>query len=119
MKRFDAYIGALESALQKTPEVLKAICVNLSIHVGNGMVNHLVVIISNESLVGRQSISEQRGSGRYVLSHFGLEWLLLAACNNLCMDSSAPFRKTQHRSLSLFALRHPFLCRQTTMHILR
>ena len=39
MKRFDAHVGAFDGALQQRPEVLAAVGVDFTVHVGLGMVD--------------------------------------------------------------------------------
>jgi hypothetical protein len=52
MERLDTHVGSADAALEKTPEVLKAIGVNLPVDELDSMVNDLVRIVSGQSLIG-------------------------------------------------------------------
>jgi hypothetical protein len=86
MKRFDTYIGSADAALEETPEVLKGIGVNLPIHVLDSMVNHLVRIVSGQSLIGEQEVGIESGSRLNMLPDFGLQNRLAAAGHNDSAD---------------------------------
>ena len=49
MKRFDANIGSVDAALQEAPEVLKAIGVDVTIDVFDGVIDDLMGIVASQS----------------------------------------------------------------------
>ena len=56
VERLHADIRAMNTPLEQTPEVLKAVGVNLAIDILHSMVDHLMCIITFESVVGKQGI---------------------------------------------------------------
>ena len=56
MERLDTDIGSVDAAVQETPEVLKAISVNLSVNVFLSMVGNFVGIILSQPIIGVQGI---------------------------------------------------------------
>jgi hypothetical protein len=57
MKWFDADIGSVQAALQKTPEVLQSVRVNLPIHILLGMVDNLMGKVLFQALIRFQRIT--------------------------------------------------------------
>src|SRR5947208_4071155 len=60
MERLDVYVGALQSALEQTPEVFEPVRVHLPINVPLGMVNRLVDEVWPQSLIGHERIGVDR-----------------------------------------------------------
>ena len=89
VERFNRNVGTADTALQKTPKVLQSVGMYVPIDVGNGMVDHLMSVVSSESIVGSQRIGMERGPGFNVLSDFGLECMLLAVRNDGGTDLAA------------------------------
>lgn len=58
----DRNVGALESSLEKRPEVFHAVCVNLSVNVLLGVVNGLVDEILVQSPIGKKCIGVDRAA---------------------------------------------------------
>jgi hypothetical protein len=56
MERFHADVGAIESALQQRPEVLKAVGVNSTIHLFQSMIDHLISVIAIQTRVAKHYI---------------------------------------------------------------
>ena len=104
MEWFYADVSSLQSTLQKAPEVFEIVGVNLPVYVSDGVVYHLMFIISNESLVRWQRISEESGFGSHMFSHFRLERFFLAARNDVSMYISAALKNSQNGSLALVAV---------------
>jgi hypothetical protein len=75
MERFDGYIGALEGALQETPEVLKAIGMDLAINVCLGVIDDVVNVVTAESLIGEMRVGVQGRASLNVLRTIGWRWL--------------------------------------------
>jgi len=67
VERLDADICSVNAALQKTPEVLQAVGVNVALHVGFGVVDYLMGVHIFQPVVGLQCIGEHCGAGRYIV----------------------------------------------------
>src|SRR5271163_4946266 len=106
MERFDANVGSAKPALQETPKVFEIVGVNFSVHVGNGVVYHLVRVVSNKSFVGWQGVGEESRASCDVLAHFGLQRFLFAARDYVSADLATAFEESNHRSLALVAHVH-------------
>src|ERR1035438_621482 len=90
MKRLHANVGSRNAALEKRPEILKAVGVHAAIYVLSRMVYDLMSIVAGQSVVGHERVSiESRASGD-VLADFLLQYFALAARN----DSGAYFSAT-------------------------
>src|SRR5208283_3259983 len=48
---------------QETPEVLNCVCVYVTVDIFDGMVDYCVIVVVGQSLIGRQFIAENRGTG--------------------------------------------------------
>ena len=68
MERFDADVGTVDGSFQETPEVLQAVGMNPALGVALGVVDHLVLVVLAEPVVGLESVSEDLGAGLYVLA---------------------------------------------------
>jgi hypothetical protein len=99
MERLDANIGSTDAALDEAPEILKTVCMNTAIDVLHGMVYDLMGVLPGESLIGEQRISVEGGTGFDMLSHFGLERLLLAVRDHYSADLSAALKDAHDSSL--------------------
>src|ERR1043166_8526061 len=58
MKRLNAHIGSVQSALQEGPEVFDGVGMYVSIHVLDGVINDGMLIVVVESFVGPQFVRE-------------------------------------------------------------
>lgn len=67
---FDAGIGAFDAALEQRPEVFEPVSVDLSAHVGLGVVNDLVGVVAVQVVVGRQRIGVDLRARLDMLPHF-------------------------------------------------
>lgn len=99
MKRFNAHISPVDAPLQQAPEVLKAVCVDATVDVFNGMVNDCMGIVSPKSLIGEQRIGIERGTRFDVLLDLGMENLLLAAGDHSCANLAAALQQSHNSSL--------------------
>src|SRR5271169_4998209 len=82
MKRFDRNIGSRNAALEKGPEILKAVSVDAAIYILSGMVNDLVRVFGGQTFIRLQRIGvESRASGD-VLANFILQNFLATARND-------------------------------------
>jgi len=78
MKRFYRNIRARDAALEKRPEVLKAIRVYAAIYVLSGVVNDLMCVIACQPFIREQCIGIESRASFYMLADFTLQCLLLA-----------------------------------------
>lgn len=113
MERLNANVGALQSALQKRPEVFESVGMHLPVNVAFRVVNHIVSVVTDKPFVGLQSVSEKRGHGGNVLSDFPLNHVLTSIRNDLCADFSATLKHTHDDSLVVRAALH----NPATMHV--
>ena len=60
MEGLDTHISSMKSWFQQAPKAFQIVCVNIAIHVLDGVVYHGMAIIYVESLVGLQFIAENR-----------------------------------------------------------
>src|SRR5277367_3161519 len=79
MERLDTNICALNGALQKTPEVLQTIGVDVAVHICFCVVNHFVGVFGLQSIVGFKRIGHQFRSWRNVLADLTVK-MPFAAC---------------------------------------
>jgi hypothetical protein len=96
VKWFNADIRAVDAALQKTPEVLKAVGVNATVDVLNRMVDHLMRELSGQSLIGKQRVSIERGTRFDVFAYLRLQGFLSAVRNNRSADLTAALQDSHH-----------------------
>jgi hypothetical protein len=69
MKWLYAHIGSVQAALQETPELFAAICVNIAIYVRLGVVDHLMDEFVRQALIRFKSVSEQFRTLFYVVAN--------------------------------------------------
>ena len=63
---FDAHVGAIQTALEETPEVLHTVGVDISTDILFGVVDDLVYILFFQSPIGHQFVGEDVGTLLYV-----------------------------------------------------
>ena len=111
---FDADVCAMQATLQKTPEVLHGVGVNVAVHVLYGVVDDGVLIIAFKTVIGFQFIAEDC-SARF--DAFADQWLkvfLFAGVNVPCYDLAAALHHSEH---NFFALRPPSGDRLSTLRL--
>src|SRR5260370_36424997 len=59
VKRLNAHVGSRDAALEQTPEVLKTVCVNPTIHILFRMIYNLMREVSPQTVIGKQGIGIQ------------------------------------------------------------
>src|ERR1043166_4870293 len=82
MKWFDVNVGALQTALEQTPEVFQTVRVHLAVYIPFGMVNRFVCVIAVQSLVRQESISVDRALRFHVCANSGLQFMCPAIWND-------------------------------------
>jgi hypothetical protein len=97
VERLDANVGSLQSALEQAPVVLKAVCVDIPIHVRNRMVDDLVSIFGFKIIVGRKFVGKENRGCIYVLPNFSMHGGLAAIAGNRCANFSTAFQEADYK----------------------
>ena len=97
MKRFDVHIGSPNRALEQTPEVLKAINVDVAFSVRNGMVNNLMHVFIGQSVVAAKFVGDYLRAFFNVCANRGVK---IARANSL-----HNFAANARRFIDCFTLR--------------
>ena len=100
MERLDTDVGAVKPALQQTPEVFKGVGVNLSVYVGDRMVDDLVGVLALQPVIRLQFIAVERRSRLYVFLDFCLKGFLSAVINHHGTDFPSALQNPHDRNLS-------------------
>jgi hypothetical protein len=79
---FDAYVCAIDTALQQAPEIFKAVCMDVAFYILNGMVNYLMRVVASEPVIGQERIGVESGTCFDMIPDFCLKRLLLAIRNH-------------------------------------
>ncbi len=79
MKRLHANVGSRNTALEKRPEVLKAISVYAAIYILRGVIYHLMCIIRSQAFIGEKGIGVESRASSDVLVYFFLQCCLATA----------------------------------------
>lgn len=117
MKRFDANVGSRNAALEKAPEVLKAIRVNSPVNILHGVIHNLVGIVSGQSLVRTERIRVQRRSCFDVLADFRLQSVLLAVRYDRGANLPAALQDSHNSGLVLRASTSDAAFTFTNVHV--
>src|SRR5260370_15573855 len=96
MEWFDTNVSSTESTLQETPEVLKAIGVNLPTDVSFRMVNDFMSEILFESLIGEQLVGIDRRILSNVLMNDLLQLVTFPALDNLSANLTATLQDANY-----------------------
>src|SRR5436190_17647311 len=92
MERFNGNIGAHESPLYQTPEILKAIRVYLPVNVLFGMVNDPMSVFLIQSPIGMAIIGRELGAVFDVIFYQSLQCMPLSVLKNLSSHFAAAFQ---------------------------
>ena len=103
MKRFDAHIRSVDAPLQQAPEVLKAVRMDSPIDVLNRMIYDLMNEVRFQAAIGHERIRVECRASLHMLLDFGVEFLLLAAADDLRAHVAAPLKQTHDGCLILSA----------------
>src|SRR5262249_3375476 len=99
MKGLDAHIGSINRSLQKTPEVLHAVAVNVPIHVLREVIYDAVGIVVHAPTVA-MLIRMNLASWLNATSHKRLNASLCAVRNHAGANLAAPLQDAKHSSLA-------------------
>ena len=100
MKRFDRNVRPRNAALEKRPEILKAVGVYAAIYVLSRMVNDLMSVIRCQSVVGHERIAVERRASGDVFANFVLQHGLAATRDDGSADLPAPLQDAHDCGLS-------------------
>ena len=104
MERFDVHVGSFQSALEKAPEILQAVCMYLPIDIALRVVNRLVnEVLILQSLIGQKRIGVDRTLRFDVRTDSRLQVVLAARGYNAGLNLAATFQNSHDGSLSLHA----------------
>src|ERR1017187_2210912 len=95
----DADIGSLQGPLQKTPEILKPVCVDAAVRILNGVVNHLMLKFI-KPVVRLQRIAVDARSSFHVLADQLLKLWLAAGTADLSTDRSTALQYCRNDGLT-------------------
>ena len=73
MEWFDAHISTVDATLQQRPEVFKAVGVDATVDVFDGMIDDLVCILPGQTLIREKGIGVEGRTGLNMLLYFRLE----------------------------------------------
>ena len=99
MKRFNRNVSSVEGSLQETPEVLKTVGVNVTVHVDFSMIDNLLLVLIKPP--GREFIRKQVRSLFNVLPKFRSDSPFLAVRDNGSANGSFAFKHPQYHGLTL------------------
>ena len=117
VERFNVDVCSLESALEKAPEILQSVCVNLPVNVGLSMVYDLVLeSLVPESLIGHERIGIDRAPRLNVSANLGLQVMLPASGNDIGADLAPTFQNAHDSSFTLDAPVSNFLAALVGVH---
>jgi hypothetical protein len=100
MEWFDAHISTVDAALEKRPEILKAVGVDAPVYIFNGVIDDRMSVLSSQSLVGEQGVSVESRSSLYMLFDLSLKCRFLAVWDNGCLDLSTALKNAHDSYLS-------------------
>src|ERR1700688_888419 len=100
VKRLDADIGSLQSALDQTPKVFESVGVNLSVNVFLGMVNNLVLeSLLLKSHVGHERICIDCAASFDMGANVGLQKMFFAIADDSDANLTTAFKNALNGSL--------------------
>jgi hypothetical protein len=94
-----AHVCAVQAAFQQTPEVLDCVGVDVPIHVFDGVVDYVVIVVFGQSIVGRQFVAEDNGASFDVLMDGLLEFMSATAIEMKGAHAAIPFDHAEDNGL--------------------
>src|SRR5260370_42402150 len=73
MERLDANVSALQSALQERPEIFNRVRVYVALNVGFRVIDHVVHVLTIQTVIAEPSIGEDVGATLYVFPYLSLQ----------------------------------------------
>jgi hypothetical protein len=96
VKGLHADIGPVQAALQKRPEVFHRVCVDVPVHVLNGVIDDLVLKGIFEPVVGFQFVGKDSRACFDVLTDIFLKFLFASVVHNESPNVSAALHHAHH-----------------------
>lgn len=93
---FDANIGSVQAALQETPVVLHCVGMHVAVHVFDRVIDYFVLVVSSESLIGKQLITEYCRASFHVLANRLLEFVAAPTIDMQSADTSVAFDQPEY-----------------------
>jgi hypothetical protein len=99
IERFNAHIGSLDSALQKAPVILPAICVDCAVNVRNCMVSDLMCVILLKVIVRRKRIRKENRACANIFADFFVQSLFASIARNRSTNLSTALQDSDYQRL--------------------
>ena len=100
VERFDAYIRAIDAALEKTPEVFDPVRVDLAVNVFLSMVDHVVNIVVLHSIVRAKRIAIDSRSRFDMLRYFCVQGLAAHVRHNARSHFAVALKQSHHSNFA-------------------
>jgi len=99
VERFDADVCSVQAALQQAPEIFHRVCVNIAVHVLNGVIDDGVLVVGLQPVIRFQFVREDGRASFHMLTNVLLNSLLFAVVHNHHPHVSAAFHHAHDDSL--------------------
>src|SRR5665213_2240274 len=73
MERFNTYVSPADAALEQTPEVLKTIRMNTTVHIFDSVIYNFVGVFGSQSFIGEKRIGVESRTRFHMLFDFRLK----------------------------------------------
>ena len=103
MEWLDAHIGSTDGALQEAPEVFKAIGMDSAVHIGDGVVDDLMPVLSCKPFIRVECIGINCGPFLNMLFDLGEKSLSFGARNNMSPNFSVTLQESENGSFVFMA----------------
>ena len=98
MERFDADIGALDTALEQAPIVFHSVGVDRSAGISNGMVNDLMGVVLGQIVVRRKCVSKENRTSPDVFFDFPVQSLFAPIAGDRSSNLAAALQESDNES---------------------
>lgn len=117
VKRLHADVGAVQTALKQTPEVLHRVRVDIAVNVLDGVIDDRMAVVSFQPVVGQQFVTEDSRARFDVFADDRLKFSLRALLNMVNYDFSAAFDHAEYDLLTFGSASLNLLCSLGLVHI--
>ena len=108
MERFNRNVGAMNPALQETPEIFKGVRVNRSLHIRHRMIDDFVGVLTFQAVVGLQLIAVQSRARFNALLNLILKCFLSSIFDYNSLDFASALKESHdHRFAFAASARNP------------
>jgi hypothetical protein len=119
VKRFDAHVGAVQSALQKAPEVLHAVGVDVLAYVLFSVVDDLMYELLIKAPICHEFVSENVRAGGHVRVNLAMQCFLITVFDHGSLNFAAALEHSHHDGLTVWASSLNFLSPFCGVHVSR